>query len=184
MKARYYDPAVGRFISEDPIGFDGGDVNLMAYVRNNPVSGIDPSGLDLRVYNRPVDGGPLAAIGANHAFLCSTETKQCWGTAGSSGSGGQADKWKDIEGSNLPYNVVANPQNIDESIVMNYMDQTRNSGVYIPGIRDCHSAVNRTLSNFGLENPGAPGGRLGSLPSQSSGTATGAISIPSGGSGK
>ena len=45
MKARYYDPAVGRFISEDPIGFEGGDVNLMAYVGNNPVTGIDPSGL-------------------------------------------------------------------------------------------------------------------------------------------
>jgi RHS repeat-associated protein len=46
MKARYYDPKVGRFISEDPIGFDGGDVNLMAYVRNNPIMGIDPRGLD------------------------------------------------------------------------------------------------------------------------------------------
>jgi RHS repeat-associated protein len=45
MKARYYDPAVGRFISEDPIGFAGGDVNVMAYVGNNPVNGIDPSGL-------------------------------------------------------------------------------------------------------------------------------------------
>ena len=26
MRARYYDPGVGRFISEDPSGFDGGDV--------------------------------------------------------------------------------------------------------------------------------------------------------------
>jgi len=33
------------FISEDPIGFDGGDVNLYAYVANNPVLRIDPSGL-------------------------------------------------------------------------------------------------------------------------------------------
>ncbi|MBI5196249.1 MAG: hypothetical protein HZA10_07995 [Nitrospirae bacterium] len=33
------------FISEDPIGFDGGDVNLMAYVGNNPVNRIDPLGL-------------------------------------------------------------------------------------------------------------------------------------------
>jgi len=32
MRARYYDPSVGRFISEDPLGFDGGDVNLYAYV--------------------------------------------------------------------------------------------------------------------------------------------------------
>ncbi len=44
MRARYYDPKVGRFISEDPIGFDGGDVNLMAYVNNNPVMGMDPDG--------------------------------------------------------------------------------------------------------------------------------------------
>ncbi|MFZ5994272.1 MAG: RHS repeat domain-containing protein [Thermodesulfobacteriota bacterium] len=45
MRARYYDPQVGRFISEDPIGFEGGDVNLYAYVGNNPVILIDPWGL-------------------------------------------------------------------------------------------------------------------------------------------
>ncbi len=47
MKARYYDSSVGRFVSEDPKSFDGGDVNLMAYVGGNPVMGIDPSGLTL-----------------------------------------------------------------------------------------------------------------------------------------
>ncbi|MFH1154915.1 MAG: RHS repeat-associated core domain-containing protein [Pseudomonadota bacterium] len=46
MRARYYDPEVGRFISEDPIGFDGGDVNLYAYVLNNPVNRTDPWGLE------------------------------------------------------------------------------------------------------------------------------------------
>jgi RHS repeat-associated protein len=45
MKARYYDSGVGRFISEDPKGFDGGDVNLSAYVGNNPIMGADPLGL-------------------------------------------------------------------------------------------------------------------------------------------
>jgi len=40
MKARYYDPDVGRFISEDPIGFDGGDVNLYGYAANQPVIGL------------------------------------------------------------------------------------------------------------------------------------------------
>ncbi len=44
MRARYYDPNVGRFISEDPLGFGGGDVNLYAYVGNNPVNLIDPNG--------------------------------------------------------------------------------------------------------------------------------------------
>jgi len=42
-RARYYDPAIGRFISEDPIGFAGG-INLYAYVNNNPINANDPSG--------------------------------------------------------------------------------------------------------------------------------------------
>ncbi|MBN1907072.1 MAG: hypothetical protein JW927_18480 [Deltaproteobacteria bacterium] len=45
MRARYYDPTLGRFISEDPAGFGGGDVNLYVYVNNNPVMLVDPSGL-------------------------------------------------------------------------------------------------------------------------------------------
>ena len=44
-RARYYDPMEGRFISKDPIGFAGGDVNLYRYVQNNPVNFTDPSGL-------------------------------------------------------------------------------------------------------------------------------------------
>jgi RHS repeat-associated protein len=44
MRARYYDASVGRFISEDPKGFDGGDDNLMAYVGGNPIMRTDPSG--------------------------------------------------------------------------------------------------------------------------------------------
>src|SRR5687768_13807633 len=44
-RARYYNPTLGRFISEDPIGFAGGDANLYAYVGNDPISYKDPSGL-------------------------------------------------------------------------------------------------------------------------------------------
>jgi RHS repeat-associated protein len=42
-RARYYDPQVGRFLSEDPIRFRGG-ANFYAYTRNNPVVLIDPLG--------------------------------------------------------------------------------------------------------------------------------------------
>ena len=41
-RARYYDG--GRFISEDPIGFGGGDGNLYRYVFNSPTNFTDPSG--------------------------------------------------------------------------------------------------------------------------------------------
>ncbi len=41
---RWYDPAVGRWLSEDPIGFEAGDFNLYRYVGNTPIILIDPSG--------------------------------------------------------------------------------------------------------------------------------------------
>ncbi|HXH25899.1 MAG TPA: RHS repeat-associated core domain-containing protein, partial [Vicinamibacterales bacterium] len=44
-RARYYHPNLQRFISEDPIGFAGGDTNLYSYVGNAPTSRTDPSGL-------------------------------------------------------------------------------------------------------------------------------------------
>ena len=40
---RYYNPEIGRFISEDPIGLKGGK-NLYRYVKNNPINFKDPSG--------------------------------------------------------------------------------------------------------------------------------------------
>ncbi len=43
-RARYYDPAAGRFLSEDPIRFSGG-IDFYAYVGNNPVYWVDPLGL-------------------------------------------------------------------------------------------------------------------------------------------
>ncbi len=43
-RARYYDPAVGRFISEDPARLSAG-MNLYAYAGNDPMNGRDPSGL-------------------------------------------------------------------------------------------------------------------------------------------
>ena len=43
-RARYYAPAVARFLSADPIGLRGG-TNLHSYVRNNPLRYIDPFGM-------------------------------------------------------------------------------------------------------------------------------------------
>ena len=51
MRARYYDPEIGRFISEDPIGLEGG-LNLYAYGAGNPIIFIDPSGLSIQDAHR------------------------------------------------------------------------------------------------------------------------------------
>ncbi|MEM7758756.1 MAG: FG-GAP-like repeat-containing protein [Cyanobacteria bacterium P01_A01_bin.40] len=55
--ARYRDPSLGRFISEDTIGFAGGDLNLYRYTFNSPLNYTDPDG------NTPLVLVP-AAVGA------------------------------------------------------------------------------------------------------------------------
>jgi len=54
-RARYYDPKIGRFVSEDQIGLAGGS-NPYAYVGDNPTTFTDPFGL--------YDPSPPAGFGA------------------------------------------------------------------------------------------------------------------------
>jgi RHS repeat-associated protein len=65
--ARYYDAAIGRFISQDPTGFASGDTDLYRYVDNQPTVATDPDGLQvppqrqqLRPYSDP--GGQRVGI--------------------------------------------------------------------------------------------------------------------------
>ena len=45
-RARYYDGALHRFISEDPKGLPAGDMNLYRYAGNDPLNRMDPTGMD------------------------------------------------------------------------------------------------------------------------------------------
>ncbi len=42
--ARYYDPEIGRWLTQDPLGFGGKQLNLYVYVHNNPANMVDPDG--------------------------------------------------------------------------------------------------------------------------------------------
>ena len=76
-RARYYDPTVGRFLSEDPIHFHGG-TNLYFYGEDRPNQFIDPLGLDAYMCTKPLDAfGDLGKwaydLGAPllyHQYIC------------------------------------------------------------------------------------------------------------------
>lgn len=44
MRQRWYDPGLGKWLSQDPIGFDGG-LNMSNYVGQSPINFSDPTGL-------------------------------------------------------------------------------------------------------------------------------------------
>jgi RHS repeat-associated protein len=97
-RARYYDAGVGRFLSEDPISFSGGDANLYRYVSNGSPNLIDPDGYR---FTRPT-----------YRFPPRPTTRP--GTGSSGGTGGSYPRGLDFSGPSLipaprPYGSPGNP---------------------------------------------------------------------------
>jgi len=108
--ARDYDPAVGRWTSKDPIGFASEDTNLYAYVYNDPVNGVDPSGLFLNFAVGCLIGGGMdlayQTIVQGKSLGCVDWLDVAMSTAAGCGGGSVASKlWKsakDLAGNALP----------------------------------------------------------------------------------
>jgi RHS repeat-associated protein len=96
--ARWYDSFSGRWISQDPLGFDAGDSNLYRYVNNGPTGAIDPSGLApdsmlryaLEVSNNTPYGS--VGLGKEYADIASKEAQKRFTQAEL--SGGKGDAWR------------------------------------------------------------------------------------------
>ena len=83
-RARYYSPSLGRFINADPLGpID--DINLYAYVKNDPVNLVDPAGTNcdnmaregvtaVKCYDAIPNNGPTAATKDDATLSSQIET--------------------------------------------------------------------------------------------------------------
>lgn len=63
-RARTYNPILGRFMQQDPTGYNDG-LNMYAYVGNNPTNYIDPSGLRKKDCQSGGNGGGGSSDGGN-----------------------------------------------------------------------------------------------------------------------
>jgi RHS repeat-associated protein len=75
-RARYYDPKLGRFISEDPIGLTGG-LDLYTYAANDVTSTIDPFGLAPQ-WPQCTEGPPMPG----RIYTGKTFTRKVWERTG------------------------------------------------------------------------------------------------------
>ena len=75
MQARYYDPVIGRFYSNDPVGFTGevDTFNRYSYVANNPYKYTDPTGEEK--YSIGLSGEAMLIAGVRVGISVSFDTE-------------------------------------------------------------------------------------------------------------
>lgn len=71
---RHFDPETGRWLSKDPIRFDGKDTNLYGYVMQDPINFIDPEGTEA-IYTQ-IGFSDCVMVSMNNAFYYNKPNKQ------------------------------------------------------------------------------------------------------------
>ncbi|WP_217430516.1 RHS repeat-associated core domain-containing protein [Parasulfitobacter algicola] len=160
-RARHYDPALGQFLQRDPIGFAAGDLNLYAYVWNDPHNWTDPAGLSAQSRNAALLGTGFAGI-AGIALLAvqnlGSEISAAIGNIDVSGSssgpdatpgsgnppGDRADPVPPPPSGNECASLVAKMDSIIEELRTRFKQWRRDKGRLVPG----EPPVSRRKGNF------------------------------------
>ncbi len=139
--ARWYDPASGSFISQDPLSFGGGDTNLSRYCGNSPTNYIDPSGMDgvektygemtTQQYEAATEGmgpGQLAAFHAKNVFndLFGFPEQRLVVPGGRHGAVGRVGGGGGASGGGIPVRNNANNANAEPGALTNLFNNLVN----------------------------------------------------------
>ena len=123
VKSRWYDPEARRFISEDPLGIDGG-INQYSFALNNPVQGSDPSGMvpcgydsiNLTECGDPLEFPVVPGLGTVDDPILSRAKRKALAACG--------------KGADYTEFVLTNPQSTDNSLFFCY----DNKGAYLKAV--------------------------------------------------
>lgn len=68
-RARFMDPVLGRFMSQDPLGFGAGDLNYLSYTQNSPVLFTDQLGLYSGIFSQNGGATDVLTLGGGQTNL-------------------------------------------------------------------------------------------------------------------
>jgi RHS repeat-associated protein len=148
-RARYYHPRLQRFISEDPIGLNGGP-NVYAFVDNSPLNWTDPLGLDITVSLYPCCAGfNHLGVGVNAPRDATVGFRPR--TPGSLLGRGEVspDRWH-YRGRPLDSTVIPTTSGQDQAVRDVIARWAREPSWYVLGGRDCGTMVRDALKEAGI----------------------------------
>jgi len=163
MQARYYDPVIGRFYSNDPVGFrDVHSFNRYAYANNNPYKYVDPTGMvTVLVTTRDYGVGSHSAI-----YTQRNGKKFLYDPAGSYSSKNEIRGSSDIFENTSLADYVSYQESTGSEVSLVTLDTTEKEestiqsnadtqGGGVPG--SCAIGVSSTLKELGVETSRLPG---------------------------
>jgi RHS repeat-associated protein len=151
---RDYEASTGRYVESDPIGLLGG-LSTFSYSLSRPLNFSDRQGLAVWFCGRASQMPPIG----NHSYLWDDRTGRSCGMA----QGG--DPFQQEGGPTVDSCIRIEDSDGKEDKVFECCKNTVNDGIWMPPVNDCHEGADDCLKSQGLNNPGAPGGRMGTCDS-------------------